>query len=733
MNNALPSSKKQPSKKSKGTAKRQFLCFLWRNITNYYKSRYRLTIVSYIDKIHLGDYYMKKSQSKFKLNTSIFVFFTIIYYELILKAFTCERFFDSGLLIMPIFSCIFALIVAAICSKFSKKTAKYTTLSILTVMALIYIAQIIYHGFFGSYFIFYSLIAGGAGQITGSGMLGSTFKAILSGLPASLLILVPIVVYIIYGGTKIIYRKIKWLTIGLTAVTAICLHIVLILIISVSGGLSSLQSGDFDPNLTMGKFGLIRTEILDIKYNVLGFGQDIDLTEETPIFVDNTASAPTPPGNNETVVKPIDTSPNIVNIDFNKLLEDKSNKQITTLNEYFSTKEPTLKNAYTGMYKGYNLITITAEGFSPYAIDKDLTPTLYKMQQEGFKFENFYTPIWGVSTSDGEYAACTGLLPKSGVWSFYRSGSNYMPYTLGNMFKSIGVDKTFAYHNHTYDYYNRDVSHPNMGYEYIAMGTGMEEYVKKRWPESDLEMITGSTKDYLSDDKPFHAYYMTVSGHLQYSFSGNSMSSKNRELVQHLNCSDRLKAYYACNIEFDRAMEKLLSDLNAAGVADKTVIAITPDHYPYGLEQDGDTYGVWRELLGHDVDTTFELYESCFLLYCQGTKDAPAITKPCSAVDIIPTILNLFGFEYDSRLLTGTDILSTTDCIVQFMDRSFISSMGKYNAKTKEFTLAEGKSFESPEKQEAYVKNVRTIINNRFKTSAGILETDYYGYVFGKK
>lgn len=669
---------------------------------------------------------MKRFFRDFRFNTTLFVYLTIVYMELMLKAFTCDRFFDIGLLIVPIFSIVPSLLMSCICSRLKPRTAKIVTASVLTFLFLLYAAQIVYHRFFGSYFIIYSLFAGGAGQITGEGMLGNTLRAIASSIPALMLLLIPIVFYYMFGKNNIRYRRIKWINIGLGAAAMLCIHLCAVLIISLSGHLSSLEA---DMNLSVGKFGLLRSEVLDIKYNVFGIEQDTDFEDEAPII-----NVVVPPVEDVDPEKPIDTSPNVMDIDFEALTAEDPKTAIKNLNNYFSAKEPTLKNQYTGMYKGYNLITITAEGFSPYAIDPELTPTLYKMSQEGFKFTNFYTPIWGVSTSDGEYAACTGLLPKSGVWSFYRSGSNYMPFTLGNMFQSIGVTKTFAYHNHTHDYYRRDVSHPNMGYKYIGMGTGIEEYVKKRWPESDLEMIAGSTKDYLSDDKPFHAYYMTVSGHLQYSFSGNSMSSKNRDLVKHLDCSDTLKAYYACNIELDRAMEELLKKLNEAGVADKTVIAITPDHYPYGLEDNtgGDKYAVWRELLGHDVDTTFELYESTFILYCQGTKDAPTVNKNCSAIDILPTILNLFGFEYDSRLLIGTDIMSTSECVVQFLDRSFITSMGKYDAGKKEFTLHEGMSFESEEQKEQYIKNVRSIVNNKFKMAAGIIETDYYGYLFKK-
>jgi len=661
-----------------------------------------------------------------KLNTAIYLFLSFCYMELIARIFTCSDFFGIGLLFIPLFAILPTTVVSAVCSLVSKKIAKIITASVIGAFVVIYATQAIYYGFFGAYFIFYSLKAGGVAQVTGSAMINSTFQALLRGVPALLLLLVPFVFYLFFGNKKMVYKRLNWKFSALTAAAGVCTHIVLVIVISLLPGLSEIQSGDFDINGAIRSFGIIRAEVLDFKYNVLGIKQQVKLDIEVPSDV----LGPQQPSGE--VSNTVDTSPNVMNFDFAALNANEKDKNLIQLNNYFAAQTPTNKNEYTGMYEGYNLIYITAEGFSPYCISEELTPTLYKMSTEGFKFTNFYTPIWGVSTSDGEYTVCTGLLPKSGVWSFYRSGSNYMPFTLGNMFQSIGYDKPYAYHNHTHDYYRRDVSHPNMGYNYLGMGTGVEEYVTKRWPESDLELITGSVKDYITADKPFHAYYMTVSGHLQYSFSGNSMSSKNKDLVKHLDCSEAIKAYIACNIELDRAMEKLLAELNAAGVADKTVIMIAPDHYPYGLEQETDKYGIWRELLGHDVDTTFELYDSQLILYCQGTENAPTIDKYCSSIDILPTVLNLFGFEYDSRLLTGRDILSTSGSLVQFLDRSFITDKGKYDAKAKTFTPFEGVTFASKEEEKEYVDSVKKIVSNNFKISSMILENDYYGYLFGK-
>lgn len=663
-----------------------------------------------------------KHAKELKISDTLFYYFSFVYMELVARAFTCRPFFGFGLVLMLVFAIAPAMLLTAVDMFFGKKAGRTVGMVTLILFFLLYTIQTGYHGVFGKYMIIYSLFNGGAAQIWTDGVINTLVTAILKTIPAALIMAAPIVCFFVFK-KRIRHFDKNVLFAGISVVLALIVCFVAPFIISLIPSLNAIRTSDFDPNLSVSSFGLLYTEALDVKYNLFGMEQDINLGEE---FVPENTPKPEPEPT-------IDTSPNISNIDFAALAENEKDKNLKAINTYFAEKTPTNKNKYTGMYKGYNLITITAEGFSPYAVDPVLTPTLYKMSQEGFKFTNFYTPIWGVSTSDGEYTHCTGLIPKSGVWSFYRSGENYMPYCLGNMFESIGVKETYAYHNNTYTYYHRDISHPNMGYNYKGVGNGLEG-ITKCWPQSDLEMIVNSVDEYLKSDEQFHAYYMTVSGHLNYTFIGNMMAYKNRDAVKDLDCSDELKAYYACNIELDKAMEELLRKLNAAGVADKTVITITPDHYPYGLEKDGnDKYALWRELLGHDVDTTFELYKSNFILYCQGTKDAPTIDKYCQTIDILPTMLNLFGFEYDSRLLMGNDILSTANQLVIFSDRSFITERGMYDKGKKEFTLFEGaEPFASEDEEKEYISGYQSIVSNKFRISAKMLETDYYGYVFGK-
>ncbi|TAH68867.1 MAG: LTA synthase family protein [Anaerolineaceae bacterium] len=413
---------------------------------------------------------------------------------------------------------------------------------------------------------------------------------------------------------------------------------------------------------------------------------------------------------------PTDRSPNIMDIDFEELAKSEDNQNIKTLHNYFASIPPTNRNEYTGMFKGYNLILITAEGFSPYAVHKDLTPTLYKLTNEGFIFNNFYTALWQTSTSDGEYVALTGLIPV-GTRSMFNSRNKLLPFALGNQFNLLGVESK-AYHNHTYTYYERDETHPNLGYIFKAKGNGLV-LDSDVWPGSDLEMIEHTVDEYI-DEEPFNIYYLTVSGHMNYTFVGNSMSFKNRDLVKDLPYSSDARAYIACQIELDKALSELIKRLYEAGIAEKTVIALSSDHYPYGWEKER-----LDELAGHEVDPDFEVYRNHFILWNPNMENNIIIDEPTSSLDILPTLSNLFGLTYDSRLMIGRDALSDSEPLVILSNRSFITDKVMFNSATGEVIY-----LTDEELHPDYIKNINAIIKNKFTVSKSVLTLDYYRYVF---
>jgi len=451
--------------------------------------------------------------------------------------------------------------------------------------------------------------------------------------------------------------------------------------------------------LTVNQFGMLTAARLDLQSFI--FGKEKTIIVDEPIV--------------EEEPEKIVYEPQIMSIDFQQLIKNTNDKDLQAMDQYFENIKPTYKNQYTGMFKDYNVIQLTCEGFSPYAIHKEVTPTLYKLAHEGFIFQNFYTPLWGVSTSDGEYVALQGLIPKSGVWSFETSSNNDLPFTLGRQFQKLGYT-TKAYHNHSYTYYGRDKSHPNLGYDYKGVGNGLN--ITKQWPESDLEMMQQTVDEYIHDEH-FHTYYMTVSGHTNYTFNGNRVASNNRSLVENLDYSDLAKGYLATQIELDRAMEYLLQRLEEEGVADKTLIIMSADHYPYGLPKQN-----YDELAGHKIDENFEIYENSLIIWSASMKAPVVVQKIGSSLDILPTVSNLLGLEYDSRLLMGSDLLSDSEPLVIFSNRSFITDKVMYNSKTKETIWLNGATEDLD-----YLKKMNRIVRQKFDYSAQILDKNYYHHV----
>ncbi len=391
-----------------------------------------------------------------------------------------------------------------------------------------------------------------------------------------------------------------------------------------------------------------------------------------------------------------------------------NDKDIKEIYDYLMSTKPSKKNEYTGIFKNKNIIFIIAESFSPMAIRKDLTPTLYKLQNEGFTLNNYYAPLFPVGTSDSEYMLDTSLIPADGKWSMEAIHKNIYPYSLANMLKNIGY-KAFAYHNYKYDYYKRNDYLKVMGYDsYLACGNGLEKRMDcKSYPASDYEMIKATVGDFLTEDK-FLAYYVTMSGHREYE-QDNAIVKKNWNKVKKLNYSYKAKAYLASQIELDKALKELIKELKEHGKLNDTVIILTGDHYPYGL-----SFEEMQEISEKELDETFEKYRMPFIIYNPKLKPDENL-KYCSSLDVLPTIFNLWGLDFDSRLLMGRDVMADNSDLIIFSDRSFITDMGRYNELAEYYS---GKNID-----DNYIPDLKQIIYQKYHYSRLILEKDFYRYI----
>ena len=393
-------------------------------------------------------------------------------------------------------------------------------------------------------------------------------------------------------------------------------------------------------------------------------------------------------------------------------LDLSSNKLNKDIKEYIDNNPGTSKNKYTGMFENKNLIFVVAESFSEIGIDKDRTPTLYKLTNNGFIFDNFYVPYY-LSTIGGEAQSLTGLYPNYATLTKWKSGENSFPYGLATVFKDKGYN-TYAYHAHNGYFQNRYKYLKSLGFDnFKACNMGLNINCNM-WPESDIEMIKATTNDYINSDKPFMTYYMTVSGHLDYTKEGNSIVSKNWDLVKNLDYSDKAKSYLATQIELDRAMESLLKELENKGILEDTVIVLLADHYPYGLSLEEI-----NELSSYKRDELFEINHNALIIYNSSMKNI-SITKVGMPIDVLPTIYNLFDIKYDSRLFAGSDLLSNNEGMVILDNLSWITDKGKYNSLNGKY---------SGDIDSDYINNINNIIQNKIIFSRNMITYDGYRYI----
>ncbi len=653
----------------------------------------------------------------------------LFYFEIIFRIFTAGTPFAPGFFVMLFFSIAYGQIGYLLSSLFEKKKINRIIAScFIFFTGFIYI---IYFLIYKQFKLFYDLktIIGGAG-----GVITTYFSEIIrllfpqGGIFVILLFLLPFFLYLVFNKRTVPALQSQARVRILSGSISIVSYLIAVIIVLTSSIYGPVYRAQYNFQSAVNNFGLITGIRLDIQNNM--FGQDITFEQpEISIDIIEEIEETQGPENTDTPTNPLVYEDNIINLDFNKLNQNTSD-QIKALNAYVQTLTPSKQNQYTGLFKGKNLIMITAEAFSAEVIDPVLTPTLYRLATKGINFTDYYQPA-SAGTTGGEYQNIFGMLPTDGGKSFKNTADHLNYYTMGSQLNRLGYYGK-AFHNNSYTYYDRNITHNNIGYSdgFMGYGNGMEQYVKNYWPQSDYEMISGTLPTYI-DKQPFNVYYMTVSGHSGYSRSGNSMTNRHWDRVKDLPYSDTVKGYLAANLDLEDGLTYLVDELEKKGIADNTVICLSTDHFPYGLDTDGTLNNMpyLSELYGSNVTDYFQRDHSCLILWsgCLEENDPIVVDSPTFSLDILPTLSNLFGTEFDSRLMPGRDALSDTPALVFNTNYDWKTDFGTYYASKNKF-IPKNENTVIPE---GYVSSIKTIVSNKIKYCAGVLDTDYFRYIFG--
>lgn len=635
---------------------------------------------------------------KLKIHPFIYFFFTILYLEIISKIVITNHLFNLGLIYILVYSLPFCLFFTILSKSFFYKMNKIISIIITLVITIYFEVQYIFYNLFSIPFSF-STISLANQALDFSNIIKD---AILDHLLVFSLYLIPLIILIILN-RKIDFSKYHKESIISLFFMLITSYIFTFLTLIPSQEKKDLYFKIDDQISIIDSFGMLTYTKIDLKRQIWGYDTDL-IIEAKPEEKEPTE---------------IEYGDNILDLN----LSETNNNNINKINNYVTNSSPTNKNKYTGLFKDKNLIFILAEGFNEIAVDETRTPTLYKMVNNGFVFNNFYSPVF-LSTTGGEFQATTGLIPTQEILSTWKKKTPKISYALGNTFSQLGY-RIHSYHNWTYTYYKRNITMKTLGFtNYLGCGNGLEDRMDCGWLPQDSKMIEVTTPDYLNKEGNFVTYYVTVSGHSPYN-SGDNIARIHLDSVKDLTYSDSVKYYLAAQVELDKMLEELIKDLEESGELDNTVIALVGDHYPYTLSIDE-----MNEAATYEKDDTIEVNHSNFILWNNQIEEPIVIDKVGSQIDVLPTILNLFGIDYDSRLIVGKDILSDYEGLAIFSNRSWTSDYGSYDSSTKTFTLKEGKELKD-ETIEEYVKRINNRVANSFSISKLIIDNNYYEYILG--
>ena len=459
------------------------------------------------------------------------------------------------------------------------------------------------------------------------------------------------------------------------------------------------------PSITVKQYGIVGFGILDVKHYLFPTNESYEYN------VDNEKKH----NNNLNKTRKFDDTK------WEELINNETNTTLNTLNKYFINNKITDENEYTGLYKDKNLIVIMMESVNDIIINKEDYPNFYKLYSEGWHWENNYSPRNSCSTGNNEMSGMTSLysIYNTCTANIYKDNTYFE--SIFNLFNKNNY-YTFSAHDYSEHYYYRHIIHSNMGsqkyYGVEELGIDYSSQYKNWASDEDFMKVVNDIINNVDSDK-FMTWLTTVSSHQPYYYSSIE-GDKYLSLYDNLDLKIDLKRYKSKLKILDNALGILIDGLTASGKLDDTVIVLFGDHYPYGLSTN-----TINSVLDYDTGVDYESERVPFVIY--NSKMEPKVFKEyTSYVNILPTVANLFGLNYDPRLYMGTDLLSKDyKSLVVFADGSWKNEYAYYNASKSDIEYFTDKTYSIEELQQ-----INNNISNKINMSSLAIKNNYFNYLY---
>ena len=403
-----------------------------------------------------------------------------------------------------------------------------------------------------------------------------------------------------------------------------------------------------------------------------------------------------------------------------KVIASEKNNTYNTLNNYFISQPITDKNEYTGMFAGKNVIIIMMESIGDMFINPELFPNFYKMYTEGWHWENNFSPRNSCATGNNEMSGMLSLYSINNNCTANNYRKNTYFESIFNVYNNAGY-RTTSMHDYTEAYYYRSTIHQNMGSGkyYGVKDLGIKysgEYVN--WASDDdfmdkaVDILTNT-----DDERPFMTWLTTVSAHQPYSAS-SILGDKYLNDFSNLKYPTELKRYLSKAKVTDDGLGTLLRKLEEKGILNDTIIVMYGDHYPYGLRK-----STIKNIITYDLDD-YEVERVPFVIY-NPTMEPKTFSEYTSYINILPTLANLSGLEYDPRFYMGTDLLSKDyESLVVFADGSWKNERAYYNAANGRVKNYTDNPYSSDE-----IKGINEKVSYQMKMSSLAIKNNYFKYL----
>jgi lipoteichoic acid synthase len=630
--------------------------------------------------------------------TSFITFFLI---EFLFRIMSNQPIFSFGFFRLLMFTTVSALIMSVILSYLSEKLANIGLLAVIWFFSIYSLAQLGFKNYLGNYFS-WSIIKNTLGGVTD---YAGDFMRYLK--PGYFLTLVPAVLLTLMIISKLFVipkRKPHWPIWAATLVLTIAMHFLSVGSLYLFNNETALHKA----------YTLYESPVLsELAMTEIGLGTFMwrDLTLVFKEVEDEIIVNPDPD------VKPVDDKSRKTKTElWESLAAAETNTRIKKIDDYLLSKPITPRNDFTGTFEGKNLIYVMVEAMDLVAIDEKLTPTLYRLTQEGWYFDNYYAPVASCATGESEFMSMVSLIPSTTVCtpnSYYKN--DFSP-ALMNLFKAAGYS-TNSYHSYSDKFYPRSELHLKYGSSKFYNNDELDIKKLLGWP-SDINLFEESLKMILKQEKPFMSFIITAAMHLPYDIDS---TLGNRYLAEvkavYPDYPIEIQRYISKSMDFDKAVAKMIETLDAAGELEDTVLIFFADHHPLRMNA---SYFINAT---QQVDRRKGLNIDLSPLIIYNPELTPTVhSMPANTMDLAPTIANLFDLEFDPRLYMGVDVFSNAKNVVILTNGSWKTALGEYSAPKGKFTpYFEDYTYTSEE-----IARINQFVRNQFAVSEEIYKTDYF-------